>query len=645
MERPNAETALALLRKYWGYSAFRPPQDRIIQTVLDGKDCLALLPTGGGKSVCFQVPALAMDGICLVISPLIALMEDQIRQLKQRGIPCAVVHSGLSYSQIDVVLDNCVFGKVKLLYLSPERIQTELFQERLKRMKVSMVAVDEAHCISEWGYDFRPSYLQIGTIREIHPGIPILALTASATKRVRNDIIEKLGLSNPESISRSFARDNISFVVRQAENKDIQAAAILRKVKGSAIIYVRSRKATEELAGFLTRQGIPSTWYHAGLSHEERARRQGQWISGRERVMVATNAFGMGIDKSDVRVVIHTGLPESLEAYYQEAGRGGRDGQRAYAVLLHFSNDDADLEKKVVESQPEPAYLKHIYQCLANFYQLAEGAGLGHTVGFDLTEFTNRYDLRVAIAHAALRRLEEQGLIAIDERFHKPSRIHIPGDRGRLYQFQVAHAQFDGVIHALLRLYGAELFSEEVVISEAAIAQALQCKTAEAKELLVRLNNLQVLRYDEASDLPRLTWLTPRQDASRLILDTRAIAARKEIVLGKMKAMIRYANQTHECRQVEMLRYFDEQDPATCGICDLCIDRERKDRKAEVSLIRTRILEKTAAGPLSIESLEADFPPEDHDLFMETLREMMDDRLLEYDSRWMVKRRSLKQSP
>ena len=640
MKRPDNETALSILRKYWGYSAFRPPQDQIIQTVLDGRDCLALLPTGGGKSVCFQVPALAMEGVCLVISPLIALMEDQIRQLKQRGIPCAVIHSGLSYSQLDVVLDNCVFGNVKLLYLSPERIQTELFQERLRRMKVSMVAVDEAHCISEWGYDFRPSYLQIGSIREIHPNIPVLALTASATDRVRQDIIGKLALTNPAVISRSFARDNISFVVRQAENKEIQAAAILKKVNGSAIIYVRSRKATEELADYLTRQGIPSTCYHAGLSHETRTRRQALWLSGKERVMVATNAFGMGIDKSDVRVVIHTGLPDSLEAYYQEAGRGGRDGKRSYAVLLHFGNDDEELEKKVLESQPEPAYLKHVYQCLANYYQLAEGAGLGHTVGFDLADFTARYDLRVAVAHAALRRLMEQGLIAIDDRFHKPSRIHIPGDRAKLYQFQVAHEQFDAVIHVLLRLYGGELFSEEVVISEAAIAQGMKCKTGEAKDLLLRLNNLQVIRYDEASDMPRLTWLTPRQDAGRLTLDVKAIASRKEIVINKMKAMVHYANQSGECRQMVMLRYFDEPDPAPCGICDVCIDRQRKDRKSEGILIKNRILEKTAAGPQSIEALESEFPPEDHDLFMETLREMMDNQLLEYDSKWLVQRKS-----
>ncbi|MFM8349051.1 MAG: RecQ family ATP-dependent DNA helicase, partial [Bacteroidota bacterium] len=527
MAQPSSTAPLEILRKYWRHNAFRPPQDRIIQTVLEGHDCLALLPTGGGKSVCFQVPALAMDGICLVVSPLIALMEDQIRQLKQREIPCAVIHSGLSYSQLDTVLDNCVFGNVKLLYLSPERIQTELFQERLKRMKVSMVAVDEAHCISEWGYDFRPPYLKIGTIREIHPHVPILALTASATDRVRKDITEKLGMKKPEVISRSFARDNISFVVREAENKDLQMVAILRKVEGSAIVYVRSRKATEELAAFLRRQGISATWYHAGLTHEERNKRQASWIANQERVMVATNAFGMGIDKSDVRVVIHTGLPESLEAYYQEAGRAGRDGLRSYAVLLHFSHDDVELEKKVIDSQPEPAFLKHIYQCLANYYQIAEGAGQGHSVEFDLGDFTARYDLRPSLAHAALRRLEEQGLIAMNDRFHKPSRLHIAGDRAQLYEFQVAHERFDPVIHATLRLYGAELFTEEVVISEAAIAQALRCKTSEAKALLNQLNGLQILRYDEASDKPRITWLVPRQDAQRLMLDIKALTTRK----------------------------------------------------------------------------------------------------------------------
>lgn len=347
-------SAQQILKKYWGYEVFRNPQDRIIASVSLGKDTLALLPTGGGKSVCYQVPALSMDGICLVVSPLIALMEDQILQLKQRGISCAVIHSGMTREQIDITLDNCIFGKIKLLYLSPERIQTEIFKVRLEKMKVSMIAVDEAHCISEWGYDFRPSYLKIGAIREIHPTVPVLALTASATDQVKKDIILRLKLKKPEIFQRSFARDNISFVVRKTENKEAAMTEILKRVNGSAIIYVRSRKGTKTLSAFLDQKGISSTWYNAGLNFEERSVRQEEWIRNRKRVMVATNAFGMGIDKPDVRVVIHLGLPESLEAYYQEAGRAGRDGIRSYAVLLYNESDLTSLATNAKESGSDP---------------------------------------------------------------------------------------------------------------------------------------------------------------------------------------------------------------------------------------------------------------------------------------------------
>lgn len=410
-------TPREILLKYWGYDRFREPQERIIHELLSGNDCLALLPTGGGKSICYQVPALITDGLCLVISPLIALMEDQAQQLRKRNIACAVIHSGMTHDQLDAALDNCLFGPVKFLFCSPERMKTELFRVRAARMKISMMAVDEAHCISEWGYDFRPTYLEIGSIRELHPNIPILALTASATEQVQSDIINRLGLRSPAVHRKSFARPNISFVVRNTENKEARLIQALGRVEGTAIVYVRTRKAALETASNLNRADIPATYYHGGLNFEERSRRQDEWMQGKVRVMVATNAFGMGIDKADVRMVIHTNLPESPEAYYQEAGRAGRDGQPSYALLLYQAADGEALSRRVESNHPDAAYLRHLYQCLANYYQLAEGAGEMTSSEFDSEEFARRFGLRQAEVRAGLSRLQESGLIQVDERY------------------------------------------------------------------------------------------------------------------------------------------------------------------------------------------------------------------------------------
>lgn len=631
-------TPVEILKKYWGYDSFRTPQLQVIESVLNRKDCLALLPTGGGKSVCFQVPAMLMDGICLVVSPLIALMEDQIRQLKSRGISCAVIHSGMGYDQIDATLDNCIYGQVKFLYLSPERIQTELFQVRLSKMKVSMVAVDEAHCISAWGYDFRPPYLQIGRIREIHPDIPILALTASATEKVCADIMDKLGLKNPVVHRKSFARDNISFVVRSCEHKEKQLLDILRRVPGCAIVYVRSRKATADISALLNRNKITSTFYHAGLTYTERNKRQATWISNEMRVMVATNAFGMGIDKPDVRVVIHMDIPESLEAYYQEAGRAGRDGKKSFAVLLQHPSDTADLEHKTLMDQPSVDYLRKIYQCLANYYQLAEGAGEGFSVDFDLFEFCNRFSLKLSTAHAAIKRLEESGLIFLDERFSKPSRLHIGTDRKKLYEFQVANEKFDPLIHVLLRLYGAALFSDYVLITESAIAITLKITAEEVKALLIQLGKLQVLHYDPASNHPRLTWLTPRLDASRLPLDLKKLELRKTTILEKLKAIINYVKTPEGCRQQIMLDYFNEPAAEPCGKCDLCLSRQKSSNKQSWDRIRTQILKSCNDKAIPLDELEEKVSFEDRKLFPSVIRELLEENILTYDAHWMIRK-------
>jgi len=430
-------TSLEILQHYWGYTHFRPPQEEIIQAVLDKRDVLAILPTGGGKSICFQVPVLMQEGICLVITPLIALMQDQVKQLKQRGIAAVSVHAGMHHREIDITLDNCVFGKIKFLYLSPERLQTDLFKERVKRMNVCLVAIDEAHCISQWGYDFRPPYLQIAELREVKPDVPFIALTATATSVVKEDIISKLNLVNPALFQKSFARENLSFVVRKTEKKEKKLLEVLRKVPGSAIIYVRSRKSTSSLAAFLNKNKISSTFYHAGLTHQDRIDRQEEWISNQSRVMVATNAFGMGIDKPDVRVVVHMDLPENLESYYQEAGRAGRDGKRSYAAIIFHEVDVLSLQNKVLQSQPEIDYLKKIYQAVANHFQVAEGSSQGESYDFDLDGFCKKFSFKSTDVYPALKKLEEFGLLDFNESFYRPSLLHFTFDKKKLYEFHL----------------------------------------------------------------------------------------------------------------------------------------------------------------------------------------------------------------
>ena len=506
-------------------------------------------------------------------------------------------------------------------------------------MTISLIAVDEAHCISEWGYDFRPSYLKIATIREIHPKVPMIALTASATERVKKDIIAKLNLRQPVLHQRSFSRDNITFVVRKAENKETAMTEILKRVDGPAIVYVRSRKGTRSLSTFLGQKGISSTWYHAGMKFEERAQRQEEWIANKKRVMVATNAFGMGIDKPDVRLVIHLGLPESLEAYYQEAGRGGRDGKRSYAVLLYNESDIAALETYSREAQPNADYLRKIYQALANHFQLAEGAGEGAGYPFDFEEFTGKFSFKKSQAHLALRRLEESGFIHIEDRHHKPATLNISVDKARLYQFQIAHEGFEPLIQTILRLYGAELFSEFVIISEARIAQQINRTFKEVKSQLQHLAELKILRYQPASEIPLLTWMTPRWDAARLPLNTADLVKRARIMAEKSEAMIHYTHQNKTCRQMVMLDYFNERLPQKCGICDRCLEEKKRKDKTRWNSFREQILNIVSQKPKSLDELESEITPPDHQLFVEVVRELLEEGEIRYDEFWLVHRK------
>lgn len=633
------ETPVSVLSRYWGHKSFRPPQEEIIQSVLQGKDTLALLPTGGGKSVCFQVPALLRGGVCLVITPLIALMKDQVEQLRARGILAVAIHAGMSRGEIDVLLDNCVYGDVRFLYVSPERLRTEIFQVRVAQMKVSLIAVDEAHCISQWGYDFRPPYLQIAELRALLPGVPCIALTASATAQVTADIIDKLAFRAPCAMFRkSFARDNLSFVVRQTEQKDKKLLEILQKVKGSAILYVRSRKATQDIAEWLIRKKITAGYYHAGLDMEERTRRQEEWIHNKIRVMVATNAFGMGIDKPDVRVVIHLDVPEHLEAYYQEAGRAGRDGQRSYAVMLYQEGDVAGLEYKTQQAHPEPAVLRKVYQGLANHFRLAEGSGAGESFDFDLYLFAERFQWAPQEVYIALKKLEEEGLVQFNESYYSPSRLYLIMDKAKLYEFQVAHARFDAIIKTILRLYGGELFSGFVRISEDVIARTLRVTRDEAIRILQHLHQLQVWLYEPVKDKPQVTLVVPRQDAARLTLDVARLEQRKRLAMDKMKSMVHYVTNTKRCRMQVMQEYFDETTDQVCGICDICVRQRRSDNQSAYLSLQEEILNIVGRKPLSIEELEAVVAPRDNELFVDVVRELVEEGFLQYDEVWRLHR-------
>ncbi len=613
-------------------------QEDIIASVLKHQDTLALLPTGGGKSVCFQVPALLMEGMCLVISPLIALMKDQVEGLKRKGIAAVAIHSGMSRAEIDRLLDNCIHEHVKILYVSPERLQTELFIARVKQMKVSLVAVDEAHCISQWGYDFRPPYLQITTLRELMPNVPVIALTATATQQVKDDIIDKLAFRNGfEVFQRTFARDNISFVVRKAEHKEKKLLEVLQKVSGPAIVYVRSRKGTVELAELLIKKNISATVYHAGLTFQQRTEHQDDWIKGRSRVMVATNAFGMGIDKPDVRTVVHMDLPENLESYYQEAGRAGRDGNRSYAVCVWHESDIASLEAKVKQAHPEVSYLKTIYQGLANYFQLAEGSGEGESYEFDLHEFSERFSLHVQEVYGALKKLEEEGLIQFNESFYSPSHLSFQMDRAALYEFQIANEKFDPIIKMLLRLYGAQLFGDFMKITESQLAKGLKLPMEELKAELRHLHELKVLIYQPVIDSPQVTFVLSRQDVDRLPLNFERLKVRKKLAEEKMEAMTNFVTSTHRCRMQLILDYFDEQSWEPCGRCDVCVAKRKKENQVEAKELQHEILMTLAAGPLTSEELETKLSPRDTELFVDIIRELVDGGNIEYDEVWKLK--------
>ena len=571
-----------ILQKYWGYPSFRPGQGEIIAAVLEGRDTLALLPTGGGKSLCFQVPALALPGVTIVVSPLISLMKDQVYQLKRRGIIAEAIHSGLNKRDIDRIFDNAVYGNTKLLYLSPERLRTELAQVRLSKMNVSLLAVDEAHCISQWGYDFRPPYQQIAEVRELldrtrprgAKPVPCIAVTATATPEVVKDIQESLDFSHNSFVyQQSFGRSNLAYVVRRPDNKEEQLLKILRGVQGSSVVYVRSRGLTKRIALYLQRSRITAAAYHAGLTPKEKDQRQEAWIKSDIRVIVATNAFGMGIDKPDVRSVVHFGPPDSPEAYFQEAGRGGRDGDLSYAIMLYDENDGRRLRHFWQESYPPVTEIRRVYRALGSYFQLATGAGEGTAYDFNIVEFSNRFNFELRPALAGLKALERAGYIVLTDAVHQAAKIKFLVSKERLYDYQIKNRHTDKLIKSILRTtHGA--FLEAVKIDEGSLANFLKIATEDLRRILNTMALQDVIEYTPQKDDPQLIFLQPRVAADQLHIDMKAYKFLKDRHEHRIETMIAYCEKDLICRSVLLLQYFGEFDAEPCGVCDICLNQK-----------------------------------------------------------------------
>ena len=577
MEQKLHET----LAKYWGYKDFRPGQEAIIYSVMAGNDTLALMPTGGGKSLTYQVPTLAREGLCIVITPLIALMKDQVDRLRQMGIAATAIHSGMSYTQIDIALDNCVYGDMKFLYVAPERLATEAFRLRVQRMKVSLLAVDEAHCISQWGYDFRPSYLRIAELRRLLPDVPVLALTASATQLVSDDIMKNLGFKSSNIIRSSFSRPNLSYSVRYTDDKNEQLLRVIRNVEGCGIIYVQSREGSEQLADMLQKEGINASYYHAGLPYAERNIRQDEWSSGKVRIMVATNAFGMGIDKADVRFVVHYTMCDSLENYYQEAGRAGRDGKRSYALLLAASNDDKKISKRFEQEFPPLEEIKSIYEKICSYIQVAIGDGLYSSHVFNMQEFCIRERIFPGKVRSALKLLSQNGYISLIEEMENPAKILFTVSRDDLYKIRIDRQELDHIIRTILRRYNG-IFTEFRAIDEREIATLTGYKIEKVKELLKRMWQMRIIRYIPANSSPMIFFDEERLPTKDIYISPDTYLHRKRLISERFDSMVEYADNKLECRSVLLQRHFGDLDAQPCGICDICLAEKRR-RKEEAA--------------------------------------------------------------
>ena len=566
---------LATLRRWWGYDSFRGVQLDIIRSIGEGRDTLGLMPTGGGKSITFQVPAMAMEGLCLVVTPLIALMKDQVDALHRRGIKATAIHTGLTQDEIMKRLDNCIFGGYKFLYVSPERLGSDLFQRKLRKMPVSFITVDEAHCISQWGYDFRPAYLDIAAVRRLLPGRPVLALTATATPAVVDDIQERLGFREKNAIRMSFARPNLAYVVRRTDNKEATLLRILQAVPGAAIVYTRSRQHTYDTARWLNQQGVTALHYHAGLTSLDKDLRQRSWQDGETRVIVATNAFGMGIDKPDVRAVVHLDAPDSVEAYFQEAGRAGRDGLPAYAVLLVSGTDRGVLRRRVADTFPPKAFIRQVYDHLAYFFQLPIHTGAGTTFEFDIAEFCRNFKHFPVPVESALQILGRAGYLAYRDEDDNTSRVRFIVTRGELYDIDTSRPEDEAVLGALMRTYGG-LFADYVSVDERRIARDAGLSPQETYDTLKRLTYRRILHYVPRRDIPHITYLRPRVDGADVALRPEVYEQLRDLYAARVGAMLRYMEDDAHCRSQQLLAYFGETGAPACDRCDVCVERRRQ---------------------------------------------------------------------
>ena len=633
-----SELTRAVLVKYWGYPSFRPMQEDIVDSVIAGNDTLALLPTGGGKSICFQVPAMAMEGVCIVITPLISLMKDQVLHLKKINIPAAAIYSGMHPSEIEIAYNKAAFGNLKFLYVSPERLLTDAFIEAIKKMKVCLLAIDESHCISQWGYDFRPPYLKIAEIRPYIPDTPVLALTATATPKVVDDIQFRLGFKQQNVFQTSYERKNVTYnVVKIADKYGLMYRLFMKMDQGSGIVYVRSRKRTKIIADWLQSAGISATFYHAGIDAKTRDQRQKMWMDGHIKVIVATNAFGMGIDKPDVRLVVHMDLPDSLEAYFQEAGRAGRDLKPSEAFLLVSDTDIKQLKDNLQQSYPELQRIKDIYDALGNYLQIPVGAGCGSSHDFDMNDFASHYNFQLLEVYNSLKLMEREGLFALSEAMDSPSQVMIKASREDLYRCQVEYPEFDVVIKHLLRNYPG-ILSDFVKIKEEQISQKLGTDVLKVEQTLKKLESYNFLTYIQRKDKPQIQYLTERQNTSHFVLSDQVYKDRKDDATRRVQAVIDFVNNDEECRSVQLLRYFGEKIKTRCGKCDVCNIRNQMrindEEYRNISEIILDELKKRVVPLYETPSLAKTYLEEK---VLETVRWMLDNNLIEQDENGNLK--------
>lgn len=618
-----------ILKQYWGYDDFRGIQEDIIESIGQGKDTLGLMPTGGGKSITFQVPTLAVEGLCLVITPLIALMKDQVQNLQARGIKALAIYTGMSRQDILNTLENCIYGNYKFLYVSPERLDTELFRQKLQRMKICLITVDESHCISQWGYDFRPAYLKIASIRELLPGVPVLALTATATPEVVTDIQKRLLFKQENVFQMSFERKNLAYVVRRTDHKAQELLHILHRINGSGIIYVRNRQRTKEVAEWLNQEQISADYYHAGLDDAAKDIRQQRWQKGESRMMVATNAFGMGIDKSDVRIVIHLDLPDSIEAYFQEAGRAGRDGEKSYAVILYSPIDKGNLKKRISDNFPEKESIREIYENLQYYFAMAMGDGLGCVKEFNLDDFCRKFSYFPILVDNALKILTLAGYLEYTEERDNASRLRFTLQRDELYRLQGLDEATEKLIYTVLRSYTG-LFVDYAFINEDLLASCSGLNRRQIYEILVRLTKLHILSYIPRKKTPYIIYTRERVDAKFIQLLPAVYEDRKKRFEQRIQAMLEYVDTEDICRSRMLLRYLGEKNPHNCGQCDACIQRKKQHMLSDTAIedIQTSLLRILKNGPASMQQLLNSLPADSEQL-AEVIGQLIDEESIQ----------------